>query len=80
MAQAQDEQGQAHPVAEEADHGGGECRTRQERQGQVDAARDQAFDHRDLYRVGRGELAGEVVVDAPGQARSGNEECPPAQA
>lgn len=81
MPQRQDEQNQTHSVTEEAhDAGAGErCHRWQvgavrERQRQVDRTGHHALDRRDLHRICRRKLAGQVVVQAPGQAGAGNGE------
>lgn len=87
VPQRQDEERQAHAVAEEADHeaaeegtGRGERCTLCEREEEVDRSGDETLCHRDLHRVGDRELAGQVVVDAPAQARPGDEERAPTRA
>ena len=75
VPQAQHKEHQAYPVAEEADRGrGGECcgsrqrSTTSERQREIDGAGSQSLDHGNLQRIGRAELAREIVVDTPRHA------------
>lgn len=68
MAQREYEENQARAVAKKAnDSGAGQGRRRQRRsteQGErnIDRAGDEALDRRDLHRVARAQLAGQVVV------------------
>ena len=75
MTQAQHEHDEAHSHTEKADNSsreddpsGGQCRTGGECEAEVHRSGHQSLDHSDLNRVGRRELAGEVVVNAPGEA------------
>jgi hypothetical protein len=75
-AERQDEEDEAHPVAEEADHHRtadrrecGKPGAQRERDGQVDRARRAPFDRRYLDRVPRRDLLRQVVVDPPAEAR-----------
>ncbi len=80
-AQGEDEEGQAHAIAEEADRPDPKQRGRsrqagpvRQREQQVDGAGDESLQHRDRNRIGRGKPAREIIVDAPAQARSGDEQ------
>jgi len=75
MAQGQHEQSQRDAVAEEAEQPGERHRTERRKRGAraesdrgVDGAGDQALQHRDNDGIGAGDLAGQVVVDRPGEA------------
>src|SRR3546814_9549371 len=52
--------------------GFGEMRTEQDRKPEVDATGHQALEHCDLHGVRAADLAGQVVVDAPGETGAGN--------
>lgn len=74
------EQRKAYADAKEAEHssGGDKAEGRQrcardESKAKIDRARDQPFDHRDLHRVGSGQLAGQIVVHAPREASRRNQ-------
>src|SRR3546814_12430085 len=78
VAQGEHEQDEADAIAEETDHacadqhpGFGEMRTEQDRKPEVDATGHQALEHCDLHGVRAADLAGQVVVDAPGETGAG---------
>src|SRR6185369_7005256 len=53
---------------------GRQARAEKQRQREIDAASDEALDDDDLHRIGRGELPREVVVDAPAETGTGNQQ------
>jgi hypothetical protein len=77
VPESHNKQRQAHTIAEEADDAGRDCR-QQTRQGSpspqaeqnVNRTRNQALHLHDLRRIGERNLAREVVVEAPEDART----------
>jgi hypothetical protein len=87
VAERDDEQHQADPVGEEPDgHRGGDVpdrgqlRAEGEREDEVDRPRDAALDRGEPRGVVERDFAGEVVVDAPAQARAEDREGRPGAA
>lgn len=79
VTQAKDKQRQAGPITCKPQHGGRQHngnirpgRTQHQRKHQVGRAGSQAFDHGDERRIRQRDLARQVVVHAPGQARAGH--------
>src|SRR5262245_10404201 len=78
MAQRQHEEDEAESVAQEPDQSGdgklsrrkaeSETGRESERQDEVHATGDEALQHGDQDRVEQGDLAGQIVVDGPGEA------------
>src|SRR6266568_3678249 len=75
MTKAEYKEHEANAVAEKADRGrgrkwghSGQRRSTSKGQCKIDRTGHQSLDHGDLQRIGRAELAGEIVVDAPRDA------------
>src|SRR5258708_16258740 len=86
MTQAQYKEPQTHAVTEETNCGPGGKRgdtwqrsAASECQRKIDRTGRQALDHRDLQRVGRTELAGKIVVDAPRDAGKDDQHTAPVE-
>src|SRR6266446_5495708 len=86
MTQAPYKEHETHAVTEETNCGPGGKRgdagqrsTASECQRKIDRTGRQALDHRDLQRVGRTELAGEIVVDAPRYAGKNDQHAAPVE-
>src|SRR5260370_18751264 len=86
MTQAQHKEHEAHAVTEETNCGPGGKRgdtwqrsAASERQRKIDRTGRQALEHRDLQRVGRTELAGKIVVDAPRDAGKDDQHTAPVE-
>ncbi len=83
VSQREHEAQEAHAVAEQPDEeadsdhrAAGPPGAERERDGEVDRASDRALDRDDQARVGVGDLAGEIVVDRPAQARDRDRDGP----
>src|SRR6266850_1270770 len=86
MTQAEYKEHETHAVAEQTNCGPGGKRgdtwqrsAASERQRKIDRTGRQALDHRDLQRVGRTELAGKIVVDAPRDAGKDDQHTAPVE-
>ena len=86
MPKTQHKEHQADPVTKKADPGrdderyeARQRRTASERQREIDGTARQTFDHRDLQRIGGAKLAGEVVIDTPGDASEDDQYAAPAE-
>src|SRR5437016_14178628 len=86
MTQAEYKEHETHAVAEETNCGAGGKRgdtwqrsAASECQRKIDRTGRQALDHRDLQWVGRTELAGEIVVDAPRDAGKNDQQAAPVE-
>ena len=86
MTKAQHKEHQTHAVAKKADR----CRGRKgcdlgkwrattECQRKIDRTGHQPLDHRNLQRIGRTELAGKIVVDAPRGAGKNDQHTTPVE-
>lgn len=85
LAEGEHEEDEAHAIAEEANDGtsdrklrDGQGRASKQRQPHIDGTGDKPLRQRDLNRIGRRQLPGQIVVDAPGKARADDGERAPA--